>query len=117
MIDYPGYGLSDGSVKYDEILQMADIIYDSISNDEYYGKNGIIVEGFSLGTGVAAYLCSGHDVEKLVLVAPFDNGISLYNSVLNIFYGPLKYFVKNPFPSDKYAKEVTCPVLIVASLN
>ena len=33
----------------------------------------------------------------------------------NIFYGPLKLLVRNPFPSDQFAKKVETNVLIIAS--
>ena len=71
--------------------------------------------GFSLGTGVATYVASSHDIDGLILIAPYNNGQALYNSVCNIFYGPLKLLVRNPFPSDQFAKKVETNVLIIAS--
>jgi len=41
----------------------------------------------------------------------------LYNGMLPIFVDPLKALVKQKLPSDKYAPDVTCPVLIIASLD
>lgn len=115
MIDYPGYGTSDGTPEYENILRAADRAYDFVENSDYYGNGDIIVAGFSLGTGVATYTASRHEVSRLILVAPYDNGISLYNSVLNIFHGPMKVLVRNPYPSDKFAERVRCPVFMVAS--
>ena len=115
MIDYPGYGLSEGKTEYKSILRMADATYRYVSESDFYGNKEIIVMGFSLGTGVATYVASSYDVEGLILVAPYNNAKELYNNVCNIFHGPLKFLIRNPFPSDLFAQSVTAPVLIVAS--
>ena len=115
MIDYPGYGLSDGNPGYDYILKMADDTYQYIREDEFYGNNKIIIMGFSLGTGVATYVAASNDIDGLILIAPYDNGVNLYNNVCNIFHGPLELLVRNPFPSDQFAENVTAPTLVIAS--
>lgn len=115
MIDYPGYGVSSGVLEYDNILKSAEYAYNFVANNQFYGQNEIFVTGFSLGTGVAVYVASKFNVDKLILIAPYDNGINLYNSYINVFYGPFKFLVRNPFPSSDYARQVKCPVLIIAS--
>ncbi len=115
MIDYPGYGGSNGKPEYNKILQAADSAYHFVLDSSYYGNNKIIIAGFSLGTGVATYVASKYEIDKLILITPYDNGVSLYNGVLNIFYGPLKLLIRNPYPSSDYANNVKCPVLIIAS--
>lgn len=115
MIDYPGYGYSSGTPNYNNIIKVADSIYQFVKESSYYGNQKIIIMGFSLGTGVATYVASSHDIDGLILIAPYNNGQALYNSVCNIFYGPLKLLVRNPFPSDQFAKKVETNVLIIAS--
>ena len=115
MIDYPGYGYSSGTTNYNNIIKAADSIYQFVKESSYYGNQKIIIMGFSLGTGVATYVASSHDIDGLILIAPYNNGQALYNSVCNIFYGPLKLLVRNPFPSDQFAKKVETNVLIIAS--
>ncbi len=115
MIDYPGYGYSSGTTNYNNIIKAADSIYQFVKESSYYGNNKIIIMGFSLGTGVATYVASSHNTDGLILIAPYNNGQALYNSVCNIFYGPLKLLVRNPFPSDQFAKNVNTNVLIIAS--
>ena len=115
MIDYPGYGLSEGKPGYQDILQMADTTYQYVKESDFYGNNEVIVIGFSLGTGVATYVASSYDVDGLILVAPYNNANELYNNVCNIFHGPLKVFIRNPFPSDQFAENITTQVLIIAS--
>lgn len=115
MIDYPGYGLSEGKPEYKTILKMADATYQYVKENDFYGNKEIIVMGFSLGTGVATYVASSYDVNGLILVAPYNNAKGLYNNVCNIFHGPLEILIRNPFPSDQFAKKIIIPVLIIAS--
>ncbi len=115
MIDYPGYGLSEGKNDYRNILKMADAAYRFVSESDFYGGGEIIIMGLSLGTGVATYVASSNPVEGLILMAPYNNGTALYNSQLNIFHGPIRLLVRNPFPSEQFALEVTAPTLIFAS--
>lgn len=115
MIDYPGYGLSEGKTEYKNILHMADATYQYVKESEFYGNKEIIVMGFSLGTGVATYIAASYDTDGLILVAPYNNAKELYNNVCNIFHGPLEMLIRNPFPSDEFAHDVTTSVLIIAS--
>lgn len=115
MIDYPGYGLSEGKPGYKNILKMADATYKYVEENDFYGNKEIIVMGFSLGTGVATYVASSYNVNGLILVAPYNNAKGLYNNVCNIFHGPLEILIRNPFPSDQFAQNITIPVLIIAS--
>ncbi|MEE0831125.1 MAG: hypothetical protein UIM26_06630, partial [Longicatena sp.] len=115
MIDYPGYGLSTGKTEYKSILRMAEATYKYVNESDFYGKNEIIVMGFSLGTGVASYVTSSFDTDGLILVAPYNNARELYNNMCNIFHGPLNFLIRNPFPSDQFAKNVSVPTLIIAS--
>lgn len=117
MIDYPGYGLSQGKPSYKNILRMADATYQYVEGNDFYGNKEIIVMGFSLGTGVATYVASSYEVNGLILVAPYNNAKGLYNNVCNIFHGPLEILIRNPFPSDEFAQNITIPVLIIASEN
>jgi len=115
IMDYPGYGLSDGKPSGGSISREALLTYDFVSDLPYVDANRIIIGGFSIGTGPAAYLAANRDVDGLFLLAPYASGHDLYNSVLPIFHGPMRLLVKSKFPSYKYAPSITAPVLIVAS--
>jgi pimeloyl-ACP methyl ester carboxylesterase len=114
VVDYPGYGPGGrGRPSTRSIYRLALAAYD-------YAKalpevNTVIAGGYSIGTGPAVYLAAHRDLSGLFLLAPFANGFDLYNSVLPIFYGPLRLLVRNPFPSDEFAKTIHIPALLVAS--
>lgn len=115
-IDYPGYGLSEGRIKSDDdFLNPTVEIYDWAKNNEYVDKDNIIIMGYSIGTGAATYLCSQRDVKGLILLAPYDEALSLYNKNFNIFYGPLTNLTTFKLRSKEYAKSIKAPVLIFSS--
>ena len=85
---------------------MAKEVYDYALTRKDVDKDKICVLGFSIGTGVATYLASERDIDGLILIAPYDKALSLYNNCLNIFHGPLKILARYKFESIKYAKDV-----------
>ena len=114
-IDYEGYGLNDGRPHYLNMYEQALAVFDYAATLPNVDSSRIVVMGFSLGTGSAVYLAGNRPVAGLILVAPFANGYDLYNNVLPIFHGPLRLLVRQKFPSDEAAPNVTSPVLIIAS--
>lgn len=117
MVDYPEYGLSEGKITEKTMFEAGLSIYDYATKLECVDEDKIVILGYSIGTGVATYVSSQRDVNGLILLAPYDNAISLYNSVLNIFYGPMKIFAKYEFNSLEYAKNVNIEPLIYSSYN
>jgi len=114
VVDYPGYGLNRGRrPSARSIYELALAAHDYAKT--LPGVSKIIAGGYSIGTGPAVYLAAHRETGGLFLLAPFANGYDLYNSVLPIFHGPLRLLVRNPFPSDHYAKTITSPVLLAAS--
>ena len=116
-IDYPGYGQSQGRPSQNSIFAMARTAYDYAASRPDVDPERIIVEGYSLGTGPATYLASQRDVAGLVLIAPYDSGVSLYNSQFNIFHGPLTLLVTQRFNSAAYAAHVAVSPLIITSTS
>lgn len=114
MIDYPGYGESEGKPSEKTIFSMMEQVYEYVKGNDALNEQ-IIIMGFSIGTGPAVYTSSNYSVDGLILVAPYDEAKSLYNGYLNIFHGPLSSFIRNPFKSKEHAKQVEIMPLIIAS--
>lgn len=114
-VDYPGYGLSDGEPSDESMFDAALRIYDYACQLDNVDPNNIVVIGYSIGTGSATYVASQRDVSGLILVAPYDRALSLYNSVLDIFHGPLKMLARYEFNSIGYAPNVNVQPLIITS--
>jgi hypothetical protein len=56
-------------------------------------------------------------VNGLILIAPYDQALSLYNNAINIFHGPLKLLAKYKFDSLSYSKDIDTEVQIITSLD
>lgn len=116
-VDYPGYGLSDGSPSDTSMFAAALRIYDFACTLDCVDGQNVVILGYSIGTGVATYVASQRAANGLILLAPYDRGLSLYNNELNIFHGPLKLLAKYKFDSVSYAKNVQVAPLIIASYD
>ena len=70
ILDYRGYGKSDGVISSEEQLH-ADhqIIYDAFM--QQYDESQIVVLGYSIGTGFAAKLAANNQPTQLILQAPY----------------------------------------------
>ena len=116
-IDYPKYGLSEGEISDENLFKEALLVYDYSKNLELVDQDNIVVIGYSIGTGMATYLASQRDVKGLILVAPYDELLSIYNANLPIFYGPLKKLTKYKLESKKYAEQIDVKPLIFTSYS
>lgn len=112
-IDYPGYGKSDGTPTDTSLKQYGLTVYDTLSARD--DVSDIIVFAFSIGTGIGNYVSSQRPVHKLILFAPYADGVDLYNNYLNVFYGPLKSLVTYRMEAVKYAESIQAVPLIIAS--
>lgn len=115
VVDYPGYGLSEGRPKEKNILDTGTTLYNYAVSLDCTDKDNIVIMSYSIGTGVATYVASQKDVTGLVLIAPYDEFLSIANGVLNIFHGPLKYLKRFDFKSNEYAEKVTVSPLVFTS--
>ncbi len=109
LINYRGYGKSDGSPSESNIFEDALAVYDQI------GKNfeRVCIIGRSLGSGVACHVAANREVEKLALVTPYDS-ISLVGQK-KYWYMPVKWLIKDKFESWKKAGEITAQCLVVTA--
>ena len=114
-MDYEGYGLNGGRTSQKSMYEESLAVFDYAASLAIVDPGCIVSMGYSIGTGSAVYLAANRPVAALILAAPYSNGIDLYNNILPIFYGPMQLLVKHKLPSDKYALNVTCPVLVIAS--
>ena len=117
IVDYPWYGYSEWKVWEKAMYGSADAIYQWAIKQVYVDSDNIVIMGYSIWTWIATYCASNNKVNWLILVAPYDNAINLYNSVLNIFYGPIKLLAKYRFDSLSYAKNVDPEVQIITSYD
>ena len=105
-LDYRGFGKSEGKIESQEqVFKDISIVYDTIKS-EY--KNTIII-GYSIGTGLATYLASIKNPNKLILQAPFYNFLEFSDGRAPYFPDFLKKF---QFETNKYIVKVKVPIYI-----
>ena len=104
-VDYPGYGLSDGTPDEEGCYRNVHRLYDWLVENRGFKPEDIIVDGFSVGSGPATELAATKPVGGLVLEAPF---LSAPRVVTRIRILPI-----DPFPNIQMIKNVKCPVLVI----
>ena len=108
IIDYPGYGKSEGSASEQGCNRAADAAYEHLTA-EGFGPHEIVLYGESLGTAMAVDLASRKPCAGVVLEAPFRSARAVAARVLP-WIGPL--VVSGLDTGAKIAK-VKAPLLIL----
>lgn len=107
--DYRGYGKSTGKIRKEHHLHDdARFVLNQIKRKQKYDK--IIYYGNSLGSGIAAKLASEEEPSALILETPYYNFWELIHH--HYRYLPAKIMSKYKLRTDKYLRDVRCPVLL-----
>ena len=106
-MNYRGYGGSTGTPSESALIADAQTTYDLIRKTH----EKVIVMGRSLGTGVAAALATTREVEKVVLVTPYDSVASV--AAERYPWAPVRLLIKDDYNSVKRISAVRVPTLVV----
>jgi pimeloyl-ACP methyl ester carboxylesterase len=111
LIDYRGYGSSEGAPSEKKLVADALAWYDHARTR--LGAERIFVFGRSLGSGVAVQLAAARPVAGVMLVAPFDS----LTSVGRRYYPflPVGLMLKHPFDSASLARSLETPLLCLVA--
>ena len=109
LIDYRGYGKSQGSPSESGLFSDALVIYDDLIKRH----DSISAYGRSLGSGVAVYLAVKRPLQKLILLTPYDSVAAIAQSIYPFF--PTRYLIKDQFDSASRAGDIRVPVLIASA--
>jgi alpha-beta hydrolase superfamily lysophospholipase len=108
MFDYRGYGKSSGQINsQDQFLSDAQLAYNEVK--KRYPENKIVVLGYSVGTGAAAYIASTNHPRLLILQAPY---YSLTDMMKHDYPAIPTFILKYKFETDKYLSNCKMPVVI-----
>ncbi len=108
MLDYRGYGKSGGAIKNEEQLYTdVQAAYNYLKLN--YGEDKIIVLGYSIGTGPAAFLAANNHPKKLILQAPF---YSLPDAVHHLRPSFDTTKIAFHFNVYQFLKKTTSPIVI-----
>ena len=116
LVNYRGFGQSDGTPSHSSVLDDAVAIYDTLSRRPNIDGDRVVVMGYSLGTGVAASLTAQRPVAGTILVSPYDQWslIGVNNSPI---FKPLAGIMKPYFDSISLAPDIQTPMLCLVGTH
>ena len=113
LLDYRGYGRSEGDVDSEQGLYAdADAAYHYVTQTLGVAPESVVLYGQSLGTAVATDLASRRDCAALILESGFSSASDLAATVLPLLPRRLHFLSRNRFESARKLARVNCPVLI-----
>lgn len=111
LVDYRGYGSSEGAPSEKDLVADALAWYDHAT--QKLGAKRIFAFGRSLGSGVAVQLAAERPLAGLILVAPYDSMTSLGQRYYPFL--PVAWMLKHPFDSLRHAPEIGAPLLCLVA--
>jgi fermentation-respiration switch protein FrsA (DUF1100 family) len=112
VVDYRGYGRSEGSPGEQGLYRDADAGYDWLLRQGHAPQN-IVIHGESLGTAVAVDLASRKPCAGLVLEAPFNSASAVAGTVLP-YLGPL---LIRSYDTRSKIRRIKVPLLFIHGTN
>jgi hypothetical protein len=110
LINYRGFGLSEGTSSHSRALADGLFIYDSLTARADLDSSHVVAMGYSLGTGVAVHLSEHRTVAGTILVSPYDHW-SLIGLKQTPLFAPLEGIMKPYFNSIASASAIKDPLL------
>ena len=108
LVEYPGYGRSDGTPSQTSITEGMLAAYDWAARSADIDKSRIIPYGRSLGGGAAVVLAAARPVPALILESSFSSV-----SAFAAGFGAPSMIVRDKFDSASTIKSLAQPILIV----
>jgi hypothetical protein len=109
LMDYRGYGRSEGSPSEKTLVADALMLYDHAAKLPGVEGKRIYAFGRSLGSGVAVALAAQRPLAGLVLVTPFDSLVAVAKRYY--WYLPVDWMLKHRFDSIALAPQLKTPLL------
>lgn len=113
VIDYPGYGFSDGRPSERGCYAAASAAIDWLSAEQNMPSECVIPYGESLGGGVATELASRYPMRALVLVRTFTSLPEVGKSIVPFL--PTNLLMRNRFDNLSRISAIDCPVFIAGA--
>ena len=114
IIDYRGYGRSQGKPTEAGMYLDARCAYDYLVDKRKLSPEQIILYGESLGNGAVVHLAAESKVAALVIESGFSRGRDVAKSV---YWFVPNFFFSNSFDSLTKIKKVSAPKLFIHSRN
>ncbi len=113
IIDYRGYGQSDGRTTESGIYRDADAAWRYLTETRYVRPNDVVIFGRSLGGSVAARLAAQQNPLALIVESSFTSVPDIAQELYP--WLPARWLSRLSHATRDYVQEVHCPVLVVHS--
>lgn len=111
-VEYPGYGLAKEYAPSEEALYAdAEAALWHLHNGLGVPSPEVVLQGQSLGTGVAVEMAQRGHGARLVLIAPYTSIPELASAKLPVL--PVRWLIKDRFDNLSKASALPLPVLVV----
>jgi pimeloyl-ACP methyl ester carboxylesterase len=112
LVNYRGYGESDGNPSEAALFGDALAVFDALARRPDVDQARVVVFGRSLGAGVATYVAAERPVAAVVLVSPYESMIAVGQR--HYPWLPVGLLLKHPFDSGSRAPAIRAPLLAIA---
>ena len=112
LVEYPGYGRSEGRPSKSSLIATAVAAYDSLIARPDIARGRIVVYGRSVGGGPASELAARRPVKTLILQSTFSSIAALASD----FFIP-RFLIRDPFDNEAILADLDIPVLVVHGRN
>lgn len=113
LMNYQGYGLSEGQPSERNLFNDAQTIFDQIIQRQDIDPNRIVAMGRSLGAGIAVHLAAHRPLKGVILVSPYDSIVRVAQR--HFPFVPVKLLIKHPFNVITLAPSITIPMLALVA--
>jgi fermentation-respiration switch protein FrsA (DUF1100 family) len=115
IIDYRGYGRSEGKVSEQGTYRDAEAAWQYLTATRGIAANQVIIFGRSLGASIAAWLASQHTPAALIVESGFSSVPSMAERIYPFL--PVRWLSRFRYDTASYIEQISCPVLVVHSKN
>jgi pimeloyl-ACP methyl ester carboxylesterase len=111
LLDYRGYGKSQGRISSQaQLLGDVETAYNQLKAE--YAEQSIIIAGYSVGTGPAAWLASRHRPRLLLLHAPYYSLADMAAHTIKLWPILPDWLLRYPLPTNEFVQRVAAPVVL-----
>jgi len=115
IIDYRGYGQSEGKITEKGTYRDAEAAWNYLINTMGINEQQIIIFGRSLGASIATWLASKHTPAALIIESGFTSVPSMGQRLYPFL--PIRWLTHYKYNTRQYVQNIACPVLVVHSRN
>jgi pimeloyl-ACP methyl ester carboxylesterase len=107
---YRGYAPSGGRPSADALMRDSLEIFDYLQASS---ARPVVAVGFSIGSGVAAYLARQRRLAGLILVTPFDSLEALARE--HFSWAPVRLLLRHRMPTIDFVREISTPTAMIVA--